>query len=61
MIQKPEAGGLFRNTRPIRTKGQEDEELYQVMEKIVDGSDDIAETLRLKLSTKSDQQCVCQV
>ena len=32
MIQKPEAGGLFRNTRPIRRKGEETADLYQVLE-----------------------------
>merc|ERR1712142_473936 len=28
MIQKPEGGGLFRHTHPIREKGKEDQELY---------------------------------
>jgi len=38
MIQKPQSGGLFRNTKPIRVKGQEDGELYNVLENIVNGS-----------------------
>ena len=53
MIQKPEAGGLFRNTRPIRKKGEETADLYQVLEKIVDGTEDIAETLRFEPGTLS--------
>jgi len=53
MIQKPEAGGLFRNTRPIRRKGEETAGLYQVLEKIVDGREDIAETLRFEPGTLS--------
>ena len=38
MIQKPQSGGLFRNTKPIRVKGEEDDELYNVLENIVNGS-----------------------
>ena len=53
MIQKPEAGGLFRNTKPIRVKGREDHELYHVMENIVDGTNDIAETLKFEPGTLS--------
>ena len=53
MIQKPEAGGLFRNTKPIRVKGREDQELYHVMENIVDGTNDIAETLKFEPGTLS--------
>ena len=53
MIQKPEAGGLFRNTKPIRVKGREDQELYNVMENIVDGTNDIAETLKFEPGTLS--------
>ena len=53
MIQKPKGGGLFRNTRPIRVKGRETEELYNVMENILDGSDDIAETLKFEPGTLS--------
>ena len=53
MIQKPEAGGLFRNTRPIRKKGEENDSLYQVIEKIVDSTEDIAETLRFEPGTLS--------
>ena len=53
MIQKPAAGGLFRNTRPIRRKGDETGELYQVIENIVDGREDIAETLSFEPGTLS--------
>ena len=53
MIQKPDSGGLFRNTKPIRIKGEEDENLYNKIEKIVDGSDDIAETLLFEPGTLS--------
>ena len=64
MIQKPEGGGLFRNTKPIRTKGGETEELYTVLEKIVEGTDDIAETLRFEpgtLSIFSGSRCLHEV
>ena len=53
MIQRPDAGGLFRNTKPIRIKGEEDENLYNKIEKIVDGSQDIAETLQFEPGTLS--------
>ena len=53
MIQKPDDGGLFRNTKPIRIKGEEDDNLYDIIEKIVDGSDDIAETLQFEPGTLS--------
>ena len=53
MIQKPDIGGLFRNTKPIRVKGEEDDDLYSVLDKIVDGSDDIAETLSFEPGTLS--------
>ena len=53
MIQKPDSGGLFRNTKPIRVKGEEDDDLYAVLDKIVDGSDDIAETLNFEPGTLS--------
>ena len=53
MIQKPEAGGLFRNTKPIRVKGRENEALYRVMENILNGTDDIAKTLKFEPGTMS--------
>jgi len=53
MIQKPQSGGLFRNTKPIRVKGEEDDELYNVLENIVNGSKDIAETLLFEPGTLS--------
>ena len=53
MIQKPDKGGLFRNTKPIRVKNEEDDDLYKVLDKIVDGSDDIAETLTFEPGTLS--------
>ena len=53
MIQKPDKGGLFRNTKPIRVKNEEDDDLYKVLDKIVDGSDDIAETLSFEPGTLS--------
>ena len=53
MIQKPDSGGLFRNTKPIRVKGEEDDDFYDVLDRIVDGSDDIAETLSFEPGTLS--------
>ena len=53
MIQKPNSGGLFRRTKPIRVKGEEDDDLYDVLDKIVDGRDDIAETLKFEPGTLS--------
>ena len=48
MIQKPESGGLFRNTQPIRDVGNEDEELYEIVQKVVDGTEDMAEILKFE-------------
>ena len=53
MIQKPDAGGVFRNTKPIRVIGEEDEKLYKTVENIVNGSDDIAKTLEFEPGTLS--------
>ena len=53
MIQKPDSGGLFRNTKPIRVKGEEDDDFYDVLDRIVNGSDDIAETLSFEPGTLS--------
>jgi len=53
MIQKPESGGLFRNTQPIRDVGNEDEELYEIVQKVVDGTEDMAEILKFEPGTLS--------
>ena len=53
MIQKPDDGGLFRNTKPIRVKGKEDDKLYDVLENIVNGTNDIAKTLEFEPGTLS--------
>ena len=64
MIQKPESGGLFRHTHLIREKGKETEDLYNVIENIVDKKDDIASTLKFEpgtLSIFSGSRCLHEV
>merc|ERR1711942_163864 len=64
MIQKPESGGLFRLTHPIREKGSEDDHLYDVIEGIVDKKNDIATTLKFEpgtLSIFSGSRCLHEV
>ena len=64
MIQKPETGGLFRLTHPIREKGSEDDHLYDVIEGIVDKKNDIATTLKFEpgtLSIFSGSRCLHEV
>ena len=40
MLQKPDAGGVFRKTKDkIRKKGAEDDDLYKKIEEIVTGAD----------------------
>ena len=43
-FQRPDAGGEFRHTQPIREKGTEDHALYDTLEGVVEGNDDIAST-----------------
>jgi len=64
MIQKPESGGLFRLTTPIREKGNETDNLYDVIEGIVDKKNDIASTLKFEpgtLSIFSGSRCLHEV
>jgi len=64
MIQKPEKGGLFRHTHPIREKGKESEELYEIIEDIVNKKNDIAATLKFEpgtLSIFSGSRCLHEV
>eukprot|EP00090_Calanus_glacialis_P034168 TRINITY_DN57126_c0_g1_i1.p1 TRINITY_DN57126_c0_g1~~TRINITY_DN57126_c0_g1_i1.p1 ORF type:complete len:283 (-),score=59.71 TRINITY_DN57126_c0_g1_i1:26-844(-) len=64
MIQKPESGGLFRHTNPIREKGNETDNLYEVIEDIVDKKNDIASTLKFEpgtLSIFSGSRCLHEV
>jgi len=64
MIQKPESGGLFRQTAPIREKGKETDHLYEVIEDIVNKKNDIASTLTFEpgtLSIFSGSRCLHEV
>ena len=57
-------GGLFRHTHLIREKGKETEDLYNVIENIVDKKDDIASTLKFEpgtLSIFSGSRCLHEV
>jgi len=53
MLQKPETGGIFRHTAPIREPGSEDEALYKHICGVLDGTDDIATDLTFEPGTLS--------
>lgn len=53
MIQKPESGGLFKLTKPIRSCGQENDELYEVMKDVIDKEENMTPTLEFEPGTLS--------
>jgi len=64
MLQKPEAGGEFRLTKKIRERGAEDDFLYETIEAVVEGTDDIVANLQFEpgtLSIFSGSACLHEV